>query len=581
MTVEKAASMAITTPPDSRLQSRASEEVKLETGEPVVELGRPFGTWRWVAVLAGLYLSALLYVAADVQSAVLESLGDIEKLAWVGIGFPLGSVATILLIGTAFGTFDIKYVFILGLLLFEIGSAVCASAPQMDAMIIGRVIAGIGGAGIYLGCLNYISVFTSMKERSLYVSLIGVSWGIGCILGPIVGGGFAVSSASWPWAFWINLPLAAIFSPVYIFLLPSYDPQPTLSFRTKMANIDWVGAALNAATFALFMIVLTFAGSTWKWDSPGIIALWVVFGVVLIAFGLQSAFSIFTTPEHRLFPVQFVFRRTMLLLYVTFSASTSSLFVTIYYIPLYFQFVQGDSPIQAAVRLLPFILLNVFFNLLSGALLPIVEGLYWIFYVPAGILTIIGGSLMYTVTPSTPIPAIYGYEILIAIGTGLVQQMGYSIAAAKVTPDQVPAVIGFMNVGQIGAIAIALSISGSIFQNIGFRKLAVALQGYGFSDQELRSALAGVQSQILEQGDEKVRRLAIDAIVETISANYALVIAAGVVTLVKPLVMISDKKPNLRDDWERRNPNANVKNALRVYRGRGWDGRRSKDDGAS
>jgi MFS family permease len=90
-------------------------------------------------------------IAADVQGPILESLGQIEKLAWVGIGFPMGSVATILLIGTAYGLFDIKYMIIGSFLLFEIGSAVCGAAPNMDAMIVGRVVAGIGGAGLYLG----------------------------------------------------------------------------------------------------------------------------------------------------------------------------------------------------------------------------------------------------------------------------------------------------------------------------------------------------------------------------------------------------------------------------------------------
>jgi MFS family permease len=84
----------------------------------------------------------------------LESLGEIEKLAWVGIGFPMGSVAMILLIGTCYGLFEIKYLLISSVVLFEAGSAICGGAPSMNAMIIGRVIAGIGGAGMYLGCVS-------------------------------------------------------------------------------------------------------------------------------------------------------------------------------------------------------------------------------------------------------------------------------------------------------------------------------------------------------------------------------------------------------------------------------------------
>jgi len=69
----------------------------------------------------------------------------------VGIGFPLGSVAVILLIGKLYGNFEIKWLVIGSVILFEAGSALCGAAPTSNALIIGRVIAGIGGAGMYIG----------------------------------------------------------------------------------------------------------------------------------------------------------------------------------------------------------------------------------------------------------------------------------------------------------------------------------------------------------------------------------------------------------------------------------------------
>lgn len=90
-------------------------------------------------------------IAADVQGSILESLGEIEKLSWVGSGFPMGSVATILLLGYCYGLFQIKWVYLGSIILFEVGSAICGAAPTMDALIVGRVLAGIGGAGMYLG----------------------------------------------------------------------------------------------------------------------------------------------------------------------------------------------------------------------------------------------------------------------------------------------------------------------------------------------------------------------------------------------------------------------------------------------
>jgi MFS family permease len=78
-------------------------------------------------------------------------LGDIENLPWVGIGFPMASVATILFLGRLYGLFDVKILIITSIIIFEGGSALCGGAPSSSALIVGRVIAGIGGAGMYLG----------------------------------------------------------------------------------------------------------------------------------------------------------------------------------------------------------------------------------------------------------------------------------------------------------------------------------------------------------------------------------------------------------------------------------------------
>lgn len=118
--------------------------------------------FQWVLSCVGLCLGAFLYgldrtIAASVQGPILDSLGEITKLAWVGIGFSMGSVSIILLVGCCYGLFEIKYLIISSITIFEIGSAICGSAPTMNAMILGRVIAGMGGCGMYLGFVVYLS----------------------------------------------------------------------------------------------------------------------------------------------------------------------------------------------------------------------------------------------------------------------------------------------------------------------------------------------------------------------------------------------------------------------------------------
>ena len=123
--------------------------------------------------------------------------------------------------GLVYKYYSTKWVLIILVAIFEIGSLVCALAPNSNALIVGRVLAGAGGTGIYLGGLNHFSALTTRHERGGYLAGTGFIWGLGAILGPVVGGSFADSSATWRWGFYINLILFAFIGPVLVFLLPS------------------------------------------------------------------------------------------------------------------------------------------------------------------------------------------------------------------------------------------------------------------------------------------------------------------------------------------------------------------------
>lgn len=78
-----------------------------------------------------------------------------------------------------FGIFNNKWLYIFSIVVFSIGSVVCGAAPNMNALIIGRVIGGIGGSGMYLGVLNLIGRFTTIRERSGYYGITSLVWGVG------------------------------------------------------------------------------------------------------------------------------------------------------------------------------------------------------------------------------------------------------------------------------------------------------------------------------------------------------------------------------------------------------------------
>lgn len=322
--------------------------------------------------------------------------------------------------------------------------------------------------------------------------------------------------------------------------IPPFNPQPNTSWQTKLKQLDWVGAILNAGLYTSFVLALTFGGASWAWDNGRTIATFVSCFVILILFSLQQWFSIFTTPENRLFPVEFLRSRTMILLHISTAAAGTALFIPIFYVPLLFQFVRGDSGLQAAVRLLPFIMIYITVVMGQGILMPLV-GYYMPFFVLSGIIALIGGALMYTATATTSAAAIYGYTILIAIGGGLTAQASYSIAPAKVRPEQVSAAIGFINVAQIGGIVIALSISGTVFQNTAFRNLSHLLHGMGFSAEQIRSAIAGAQSEVFDKISDDLRAQAIDGIVHAINQTYALIIAGSALALVTSVFLKREK----------------------------------------
>lgn len=128
-----------------------------ESAEPKApQAERNIRGFRWFLVCVAIFSANFLYgldstIAADLQAAVSEEFDNVSQLGWLGVGFGLGSTVFILPLGKAFGIFDTKWLYIACLVMFAAGSALCGAAPSMSALIVGRIWAGAGGAGMYLG----------------------------------------------------------------------------------------------------------------------------------------------------------------------------------------------------------------------------------------------------------------------------------------------------------------------------------------------------------------------------------------------------------------------------------------------
>lgn len=415
----------------------------------------------------------------------------------------------------------------------------------MNALIVGRAIAGLGGSGIFLGTLNFFSLTTTQQERGNYIAGIGAVWGTGAVLGPVVGGGFAVSSATWRWAFYINLVIAAVCAPAYIWVMPSVIPPgaPNTSVWSRTKSLDWFGFFTFAGAISFFTCALTFGGGMWAWSHGGIIALFVLSGVFAIALYAQQYFVLFVTREARQFPPGHILKDwTLILLNIATAMAAVNIYVPLYYIPIYFQFVQGDSAILAAVRLLPYIVFLAVMNMASGALLPKVK-YYWALYLTGGLLMVAGAAAMYTVTPDVPPANVYGYSILLGAGTGMVFNAGYTVGGVKTmirtgSGLDVQRVISMLNLSQLGFQMGSLLIGGQIFQSYARIYLGQALRGAGsLSAAQINDIIAGAHSAVFDSLTTELQQAATAAITQAIGRVYIFSIAAGAAVAICGAVM--------------------------------------------
>lgn len=288
---------------------------------------------------------------------------------------------------------------------------------------------------------------------------------------------------------------------------------------------------------------LIFSGSTWMWHSRSAIAAWIVVGLILITYLRQQMYAVFTTPARRIFPIDLLADRAVLLVGIATSACGASYGVTLYYTPLFFAFTRGDSPLNAAVHLLPFIGSFIGFCLLVGAIIPIVR-MYAPFYMLGGALMIIGGGLATTISPTTLQSCVMGYDALIGAGVGMLFALG-----AVVMPQRQPAerkfdittvFISF----QLCGIAISLAIAGCIYQNVGFGFLSKAIGGLpGVTPDAIRQALAGVDAQTLSQVPPPIVAEIVAAVTAVIARLNYMVVAAGGLAFVCGCLMDFERLP--------------------------------------
>ena len=442
--------------------------------------------WTLIAVSVAIFMLLLditvVNVALpDIQRSLHSSFADLQ---WVVNAYALTLAAFLLTSGSLADLLGRKRVFIAGLFVFTISSAVCGLSGTPLTLNLARAIQGIGGAMMFATSLALIAEAFQGKERGTAFGVFGAVTGAAVAVGPVLGG-IITSGIGWEWIFFVNVPIgiAAVFVTLAK-VAESRDPDAT--------GVDWAG--LVTFSGALFLLVYALVqGNDKGWGSTEIVACLVAAVVLLVTFvvveRLQSRpmldLSLFRRPAFTGASI------------VAFTLS-GSFFAMFLYLTLYIQDVLGYSPLQAGLRFLPM-------TLLSFAVAPIAGRLT----VRVPVRLLLGSGLLLVglgLVAMTALDATSAWTVLIpgfllaGAGIGLVNPPLASTAIGVVPHERSGMASGINSTFRQVGIATGIAGLGAIFQHSVRSGTTAALSASGHAHQ-IVGAAHGQLGTLLESGE--------------------------------------------------------------------------------
>ena len=447
-------------------------------------------------------------------------------MGWYGSAYLLTACGFQLLFGRIYQFYSPKWVWLVAILLFEIGSAVCGAAPNSVAFIVGRAIAGLGSAGVFSGALIIIVYTVPLHKRPAYTGTIGGIFGIASVMGPLVGGAFT-EQVTWRWCFYLNLPIGAFTMVVIALILKVQNPTAvSLPTKEKLKQLDPIGTFFFLPSVICLLLALQWGGTTYAWNDGRIIALLVLFVVLMIAFvAVQIIRQEGATVPPRIFK-----QRSILAGVLYTIGAGSAMMIFVYFLPIYFQAIQGVDAVESGIRNLALVLALVTMSISCGLIITAM-GYYAPFMIVASILMSVGAGMLTTLTPNSGPNMWIGYQIIFGLGLGMGIQQPNLAAQTVLSRKDVSIGASLMVFSQSLGGAVFISVGENLLNN----KLAAGLEALGRIDPatvvssgatDIRNI---VPSQLLPQ--------VLDIYNSAIQSTFIAGVAMAVFTIVGALLM--------------------------------------------
>ena len=406
-------------------------------------------------IFAGLMVTMLLasldqMIFSTALPTIVGELNGVNHMLWVTTAYILASTITLPVYGKLGDLIGRKGLFIAAISIFIVGSVIGGLAHDMTWLIAGRAVQGLGGGGLLILAQAIIADVVPARERGKYMGIMGGVFAISSVAGPLLGGWFT-DSIGWRWAFWMNVPLGllAIASAVFFLRLPKNT--------NRNPSIDLAGMTLLAVASTCLVLMTTWGGNTYDWNSP------VIIGLII---GALVAGGLFVMVQRRaaepVMPLHLFKERNFNLTTIVGLIIGVAMFGALAYLPTYLQMVTGANATQAGLLMIPLMAALLITSVASGQLVSR-TGRYKALPMIGMVLVAASLFLLSTMTPDLAVWVICSYLALMGLGLGMSMQILILIVQNTFPVTEVGTATASNNYfRQIGA-SLGSAIVGSLF----------------------------------------------------------------------------------------------------------------------